>query len=156
MPTYEYKCKSCEVIQERIHGMKEKPTVTCKSCGSKDTRKVIQSTSFSMKNTIAKNKFTSNAKKQHEMKLDLQHNYDIHETIPVSPNETQENIYNYVKKNSDRVKDKMDAEREAGEVKSRKKLDKWHKEASARVKRDEPKLKKEFLEKAAKRKQSKK
>ncbi len=155
MPTYEYKCKDCESIQERIHGMKEKPTVACKSCGCEDTRKVIQPTSFSMKNTIAKNKFTSNAKKQHEMKMDLQHNYNIHETTPVSPNETQENIYDYIKKNGNKVKDKMEAGRESGEAKSKKKIDKWHKEASARVKRDEKKLRKEFLENAAKKKKNK-
>jgi len=155
MPTYEYKCKGCEVIQERIHGMKERPTVTCKSCGSDDTRKVMQPTSFSVKNTIAKNKFTNNAKKRHEMKMDLQHNYNVHEAIPVDASETEESIYSYVKKNGSMVKDKMEAERESGEAKSKKKIAKWHEEASARVKRDEPKLRKEYLENAAKKKQAK-
>ena len=40
MPTYDYKCNSCEEVFEKFHGISETPQVACPSCG-KDSRKII-------------------------------------------------------------------------------------------------------------------
>ena len=40
MPIYEYMCKKCGSITERIHGMNESPSVKCESCGAKTERKI--------------------------------------------------------------------------------------------------------------------
>ncbi|MBE0603443.1 MAG: hypothetical protein IH611_07420 [Deltaproteobacteria bacterium] len=40
MPIYEYICKKCGSISERIHGMNENPSVKCGSCGGKSERKI--------------------------------------------------------------------------------------------------------------------
>jgi len=34
MPTYDYKCKSCENVQEEIHSLKDSPEIKCNKCGS--------------------------------------------------------------------------------------------------------------------------
>ena len=39
--TYEYKCSDCEYVQEEIHGMNEKPTITCEKCKSTSMVKQI-------------------------------------------------------------------------------------------------------------------
>jgi len=34
MPTYEYKCKSCENVQEELHSLSAIPKIVCSECGS--------------------------------------------------------------------------------------------------------------------------
>ena len=36
MPTYDYKCPSCNTIREEVHSMKEYPIFTCEKCDSKE------------------------------------------------------------------------------------------------------------------------
>jgi putative FmdB family regulatory protein len=38
VPIYEYKCRKCEAVLERIHGMSDKPLSKCPSCGGKVDR----------------------------------------------------------------------------------------------------------------------
>jgi len=40
MPIYEYICKACGVVVEKIHGMNETPRVKCEECGGKAERKI--------------------------------------------------------------------------------------------------------------------
>ncbi|MCL1926215.1 MAG: hypothetical protein FWF95_03645 [Syntrophorhabdaceae bacterium] len=40
MPIYEYICKKCGAITERIHGMNETPRVKCEECGGASERKI--------------------------------------------------------------------------------------------------------------------
>lgn len=35
MPIYEYKCRKCEAVLERIQGLSDKPLSKCPSCGGK-------------------------------------------------------------------------------------------------------------------------
>ena len=35
MPIYEYKCRKCEGVLERIQGLSDKPLSKCPSCGGK-------------------------------------------------------------------------------------------------------------------------
>ena len=35
MPIYEYKCRKCEEVLERIQGLSDKPLSRCPSCGGK-------------------------------------------------------------------------------------------------------------------------
>lgn len=48
MPIYEYLCKKCETVVEKIHGVDEKPAVKCPKCGGRAQRK-ISSSSFHLK-----------------------------------------------------------------------------------------------------------
>ena len=38
MPTYEYRCKECGHIFEKLHGMSEEPEVECSRCGEEAER----------------------------------------------------------------------------------------------------------------------
>ena len=40
MPIYEYICKKCGAISEKIHGMNETPRVKCEECGGASERKI--------------------------------------------------------------------------------------------------------------------
>lgn len=35
MPTYDYKCESCESIHEEFHAMSKAPRIVCAACGGK-------------------------------------------------------------------------------------------------------------------------
>ncbi|MBP2675726.1 MAG: zinc ribbon protein [Deltaproteobacteria bacterium] len=48
MPIYEYQCKKCEKVIERIHGMNDNPSVKCPDCGGKAARR-MSSSSFHLK-----------------------------------------------------------------------------------------------------------
>jgi putative FmdB family regulatory protein len=48
MPIYEYMCRKCGAITEKIHGMNENPAVKCEACGGKAERK-ISGASFHLK-----------------------------------------------------------------------------------------------------------
>jgi len=46
MPTYEYRCKKCDQINEFMHSMsetKESLNLKCKNCGSRKLEKIISS-----------------------------------------------------------------------------------------------------------------
>ena len=38
---YDYKCRDCENIQEERHGMTETPQITCLTCGSSNTFRMV-------------------------------------------------------------------------------------------------------------------
>ena len=38
MPIYEYRCRKCESVLERIQGMNDRPVLKCPSCGGKMER----------------------------------------------------------------------------------------------------------------------
>jgi putative FmdB family regulatory protein len=40
MPTYEYKCKSCENVQEEFHSFSITPQIKCNDCGA-DCEKIF-------------------------------------------------------------------------------------------------------------------
>jgi len=48
MPIYEYRCRKCQTVIERIHGMDEKPVVKCPSCGARAGR-MMSSGAFVLK-----------------------------------------------------------------------------------------------------------
>lgn len=45
MATYDYKCYTCEKIEEKRHGMMEEPEITC-LCGGKMRRVILQAPIF--------------------------------------------------------------------------------------------------------------
>jgi putative FmdB family regulatory protein len=49
MPTYEYRCSSCNKIFEVFHGMAENPVNKCPDCGSKVKRLITGGSGFIMK-----------------------------------------------------------------------------------------------------------
>jgi len=48
MPIYEYQCRKCEAVVERIQGMNDKPLSKCPSCGGKVDR-MMSSGAFVLK-----------------------------------------------------------------------------------------------------------
>lgn len=51
MPTYEYKCFSCNKEFEVVQKITEEPLKTCPSCQSSNFKRLISSTSFLLKGT---------------------------------------------------------------------------------------------------------
>lgn len=49
MPTYDYKCKSCEHIFEEFHKVNEKPKVKCPICGGKAEKILTPPAGFILK-----------------------------------------------------------------------------------------------------------
>ena len=41
MPIYEYQCKNCSYLFDELHSIKEKPLVTCPSCGKDALARLI-------------------------------------------------------------------------------------------------------------------
>lgn len=41
MPTYEYKCRTCEHLFEEFQSMSDDPLTTCPSCGKKSLQRLI-------------------------------------------------------------------------------------------------------------------
>jgi putative FmdB family regulatory protein len=48
MPIYEYTCKSCGKIFEKLQKINDKPAISCPNCG-KTVKRIISQTSFSLK-----------------------------------------------------------------------------------------------------------
>lgn len=46
MPTYDYKCMSCENVQEEMHGVEAKPEIRCQTCGGICERQFTATTNF--------------------------------------------------------------------------------------------------------------
>ena len=49
MPIYEYHCSACEEEFELFQKITDKPTSTCPKCGSSKVKKLVSSTSFTLK-----------------------------------------------------------------------------------------------------------
>jgi len=46
MPIYEYQCQDCRRTFEKLSFKGDKQTVICPTCGSKEAKKLLSSTSF--------------------------------------------------------------------------------------------------------------
>lgn len=46
---YEYECKDCGKSQEEYHSAQDEPQITCNSCGSKNTYRVLRTCTFHLK-----------------------------------------------------------------------------------------------------------
>jgi putative FmdB family regulatory protein len=49
MPIYEYKCKSCKNIIEKLQKFNDKPLIICNKCKEPELIKIVSSTSFKLK-----------------------------------------------------------------------------------------------------------
>lgn len=49
MPTYEYFCENCNLLDEKQHSIKENPTFNCPSCDGEMSRVIASNTSFILK-----------------------------------------------------------------------------------------------------------
>lgn len=49
MPTYDYKCESCEAELELMQSIKQEPTKTCPTCGKETLKRLITGGTFVLK-----------------------------------------------------------------------------------------------------------
>jgi putative FmdB family regulatory protein len=49
MPTYDYKCSSCQNIQENFHSISSNPIIKCEKCNSTCERMMSSSSNFILK-----------------------------------------------------------------------------------------------------------
>lgn len=146
MPTYEYKCPSCDTVKDVSHPMGAKHFEKCK-CGT-ELKKIFSAPNIcSKKNT---SKTVDRNKKLNDMRTDLRTNYNVHEVAPLG-GRTYEQIYHSIKKDGTRVAEDMsrriEGNRKQQAIKSRIKSA----EMSARA----PELRKKRQERLAKEKAEK-
>lgn len=104
MPTYEYKCETCETVFDVFHSMLEKPLIECKCCHSVCHKQV---TGF----YLGESKSLSSA----DIKHDLSENYGI-ESVSMLKGDLN-TWYKGIKKDGQRVKEEMIQNKEKQQVK---------------------------------------
>ena len=49
MPTFDYRCSSCDNVQEEFHSISNKPDIICNECGSRCEKIFTATTAFVLK-----------------------------------------------------------------------------------------------------------
>jgi putative FmdB family regulatory protein len=131
MPNYDYKCIECECEKEVNHSISDSPQLKCDDCGG-DMKKIISACHFSLRETLARNHFINEAKKDSDIRSDLQENYGIEKINPVGKNDLK-SVYNDVKEQGSFVREQMQASKEKEEKRIAKKQKEWKKGAAKRA-----------------------
>lgn len=120
MPNFDYKCVECEHVFEVSYRLECQPDVViCPSCSSRDTKKLFNSCSFSVKGSD----FSSGSlKRESEMMNELKEDYGVHS---LNSKHSLDKVYADVKASGSMVKEKMQAERERNKKKTEEKQKKW-------------------------------
>jgi len=85
MPTYDYKCTSCDTKKEVYHGIKEEPSIICE-CGSEMRKSIPKNVNFVLKGlgwsgkNIKEKSYRLDKRKQVGKKM--AENYDIPQISP--------------------------------------------------------------------------
>ena len=139
MPTYDYKCFSCEYESEHSHSFKVQKEFKCPDCGS--IMKKIFKNFYISTGSIRQEKITKdNKKKEMQMQQELTQDYGIG---TVQPDHRYikggvERIYNAIKKDKIKSKDHFQEVNEKNEKKSREKMIKSIEERSQKLKKNPP------------------
>lgn len=69
MPTYEYRCNSCEEITEIFHGMNEEPRKVCPECGENALTRIIGTPDWILKGQgWARDGYSNSTKSRYDKK----------------------------------------------------------------------------------------
>jgi putative FmdB family regulatory protein len=126
MPIYEYECKDCGFITEKLCGLKDK-NPQCQSCDSPHTEKIMSTFSFKEGPTQDFKRGLERAARVQDMQAELKNDYGI-EKIKTVKNElgkTYEDTYKDIKANGQAIKDSMKEDKEKTEIKLKEKRKKW-------------------------------
>ena len=118
MPLYDYRCPRCSTVQDIFHSMKESPQVVCDTCHI-PMKRVYHPVSFTVRNTKARQSISSRFIRESEMRKELASDYGIEKVVPLD-GQSVSDVYNEIKANSGKVKDRMqleDARRKAKDLK---------------------------------------
>lgn len=110
MPFYDYKCPSCETVQEVFHSMSSTPDVLCDKCNL-SMKRVYYPTTFSLPATKERQVISARLKQEGEQRHELLENYGIAKVVPLD-GQSVGDVYKEVKTNSGQVKEKMKREDE--------------------------------------------
>jgi len=132
-PIYGYCCRKCEADFDIMHGISEKPSVSCPKCNSKNTFKVISAPTIIVHNTSAVRRRTDDGKREAEIRADLKHNHGIERITPLQRGATLKDIYSEVKKQGSFNRDKMQRQREIDAATQKAKRKEWRREANKRA-----------------------
>lgn len=133
MPYYDYRCVLCESTFEVYHSMKDKPTVVCPSCHSKDTKKVPSLCGISIRrDSILMGKYKDAVTKKEEMKKELKESFGLHSVRPLGGN-TMTDVYNDVKSRGGFVREEMAKSAEESAAKTKAKQKEWKRKAAKRA-----------------------
>lgn len=131
MPNYEYRCAKCCVVHEFSHSINEAPIFQCPDCG-RAMSKMISRCNFSVHDTAARNRTTERIRKEHDMVTEMRDDFGIEKFTPLKGN-TTETVYRDVKAAPGLVREKMAAEKEKNERKTKAKQREWAIKANRRV-----------------------
>lgn len=131
MPRYDYRCVECNAMQEVTHGINDLPSVLCPSC-RKPMRKLISRCTFSIHNTTANIRAGDNARREQDMRAEIREGFGIEKIRPLSGSTTAD-IYRDIKAAPGLVRERMAAEKEKNEKKTKAKQRDWAIKANRRV-----------------------
>lgn len=152
MPTYDYRCRSCDVEFETFHGMLETKPVPCVECGSIETSKVPTACGIVVHNSGSIRAAGDRHRRRTDAKQDLLENHGVEKVNPLGPN-TFDSVYNDIKSTGSLTRDQMQERRAKENARVKKKQKDWLKKAKKRTpERWRFKKQKKAEEAAAKRK----
>lgn len=132
MPIYEYACKKCDNIEEKIHPINEKPHFFCEGCGS-IMEKIFSPFAISCKNSLEKARFNEKDERIKDIRTDLKENHGI-EQMNIRGKSIEE-TYHDIKQNKTSIAEQFSKQREEKQAKLKKKQKDWMKGALARTER---------------------
>lgn len=144
MPNYDYSCPSCELRFEVVHGMNDKPRISCPKCLS-PAIKEISLVGFVIHSNKARSRVLDHVKRTSEQRQDLTENFGVQNVAPVG-RESFDQVYNDIKGRGSFVREQMHQKREENENARKKKSREWKQAALRRV----PERSKVWKEKQAK------
>lgn len=136
MPLREYECDECGAMFEDLVPLNDSRSSTpCTQCGSTNTRLLVSSCAFIMKDTGARNRHVDSLKRRNDMRRDLSENYGVESVAPVPNPENKgfDEIYRDIKMGGSLVSEKMQETRETNQRNTKKKQKEWMRGALQRA-----------------------
>lgn len=119
MPNFDFKCAECECIFEVSYSFTLEPdVVVCPSCSSVNTKKIFTSCNFSVKGSSC----SDSLKRESDMMNELKEDYGVHS---LNSKHSLGKVYSDIKDSGDMVRERMHAEREMNQKKTKEKQKKW-------------------------------
>ena len=128
---YDYQCPHCRAQKAVSHPMTESPVVACDTCAGV-MRKTIVACNFSVKNTLANNRFQDFAIKERDAKIQLRDEFGVHQATPLG-GATMSSVLKDAKSSGSYVKDQMAMENAKNQARKAAKVKEWRPGAQKRA-----------------------